>query len=272
MRNLCLIVLCFVLAALCGACHRSSMDDSENAALALYCKYAENECLTVAYVGDLMVQDHAVNAVMIQANDDKDWEWLQEAFDVQKRCLPQSGDSILEQQYSVDMGLQWETPLSMDEDILQKEHLDNEEIDYIAQAIVDQLGITLNTMLASETEVQQAYIVIDDNVGLMDDLRLDMEFCDETAVDRIMAAVAEKLNANGLAYNDTAFHAETVLADHEDGLMQDAKSHGQSGYVTAVDESNCTLWIFFYSDAEECSCIMTHIRKDIFAEIHQEDK
>ena len=272
MRNLCVIVLGLVLVALCGACHRSSMDNSENAALALYCKYAENERLTVAYLGDLMVQDHAVNAVMIQANDDKDWEWLQDAFEVQKRCLPQSGDSILEQQYSVDMGLQWETPLSIDEDVLQKEYLDNEEIDNIAQAIVDQLGVTLNAMLASETEVQKAYIVIDDNVGLMDDLQLDMEFRDKTAMDRIMAAVAEKLNANGLAYNDTAFHAETVLADHEDGLIQDAKSHGQSGYVTAVDESNRTLWIFFYGDAEECSCIITHIRKDIFAEIHQEEK
>ena len=79
MKNLCAIVLCFVLAALCGACHRNSLDDSQDAALALYCRYAENEHLTVAYVGDLMVQDHAVNAVMIQANDDEDWAWLQEA-------------------------------------------------------------------------------------------------------------------------------------------------------------------------------------------------
>ena len=91
-----------------------------------------------------------------------------------------------------------------------------------------------------------------------------MEFRDETAFERIMAAVGKKLKENGLAYNDTSLMAETVIAENEDSLMQEAKKHGQMGYVTAVDYSNRTLWVFFYGNADECNCIMAHIRKDVF--------
>ena len=93
---------------------------------------------------------------------------------------------------------------------------------------------------------------------------------DETAFERIMAAVGKKLKENGLAYNDTSLLAETVIAENEDSLMREAKNHGQIGYVTAVDYTNRTLWVFFYGNADECNCIMAHIRKDVFTKKVQE--
>jgi len=46
----------------------------EKAALELYCKYADNENLTVAYLGDLSINGKCIDALMLQANDEADWE------------------------------------------------------------------------------------------------------------------------------------------------------------------------------------------------------
>ena len=270
MRNAHIIFLLFSLLALCGACNRRVSDETQDAALALYCKFAQNDHLTVAYVGDLRVQDQAVNTVMIQANDPKDWELLCEEFEISAGSLSGSGDSISNQNYKVDMGVQWNTSVSLEEDVLHKDHLNEDEIEIFAQAIVDQLNATMNALLASENEIQKAVIVIDDKMDLLNDLDLGLEFRDTTAVGRIMAAVAGKLNNDGLAFKDSMVHTETMVRNPEDELMRDAKEHGQCGYVTAVDDHNQTLWIFFYHDAEECSCIMAHIKKDVFAKNHQE--
>ena len=270
MKNLCYINIFVCILSLCSSCHRNVLDESQDAAMALYCKYAGDERLMVAYVGDLKVEDHAINAVMIQANDDEDWAWLREEFEVPMNRLVELGDTITGQNYTVDMGVQWNTSVDLDEKVLQKEHVDDEEIEFFAQAIVDQLNVTMNALLASENEIQKAVIVIDDRMNLLNDLDLGLEFRDTTAVGRIMAAVAEKLNNDGLAFKDSTVHTETMVRNPEDELMRDAREHGQCGYVTAVDDRSQTLWVFFYSDAEECSCIMAHIKKDVFAKNHQE--
>lgn len=253
-----------IFPLLWGCCHRNGFDNCQDAALALYSRYADNDRLTVAYLGDFLMQENAIDAVMIQATTNADWDWLQNEFAVPKNCPTMPDDSTSEQNYSLEMGLEWNTSVSTDEAILQKEHLDDDEIDFFAQAIVNQLSATMSSLLASETEVRKALIAIDD-YNMMDDLQINLEFRDETAFERIMVAVGEKLKENGLAYNDTSLLAETVIAENEDSLMREAKNHGQNGYVTAVDYINHTLWVFFYTDANECSCIMTHIRKDIFA-------
>ena len=268
MKKLYILFLVF-LSLLCSGCHRHTYDNCQDAALALYCRYADNERLTVAYLGDYKMQESMLNAVMIHADDDKDWECLQDEFAVPKKCPTILEDSTSEQNYSLEMGLEWNTSVSTDEAVLQKEHLDDQEIDFFAQAIVDQLSVTLNSLLASDTEVKKALIAIDD-YNMMDDLQIDLEFRDETAFERIMAAIGKKLKENGLAYNDTSLLAETVIAENEDSLMREAKNHGQIGYVTAVDYTNRTLWVFFYGNADECNCIMAHIRKDVFTKKVQE--
>lgn len=121
---------------LCLSCQRQNNDEVQRAALKLYEKYADNERLTVAYLGDLMLQDKAIDAVMIQASNDEDWEKLHDEFAVQQH-VEAIEDSLGEALYTVDMGVQLNTSVDTDAALLQKEHLDDEEIGYFAQAIVE---------------------------------------------------------------------------------------------------------------------------------------
>lgn len=236
-----------IIALLLSACLREHADNQTNAALELYCQYAGNDNLTVAYLCDFMIEEHAINAVMIQANDNEKWNWLQKEFAVTEH----------DANYAVEMGLEWNTSLSVDEDVFQKEYLDNEEIIFFANAIVTQLNETMNSLLASEDEVEKASFAINENIDLSDGLDFGVEFRDTTAVNRILQAVADLLSNNGLEHKDSIVKTDV-------SIIQDARKHGQEGYVTAVDDKNLTLWIFFYDNAEECSSIMKHIRKDIF--------
>lgn len=120
---------------LCLSCQRQNNDEVQRTALKLYEKYADNEKLTVAYLGDLTLQDKTHDAVMIQASNDEDWEKLHDEFAVQQH-VEAIEDSLGEALYTVDMGVQLNTSVDTDAALLQKEHLDDEEIGYFAQAIV----------------------------------------------------------------------------------------------------------------------------------------
>ena len=236
-----------IIALLLSACLREHVDNQTNAALELYCQYAGNDNLTVAYLCDFMVEQHAINAVMIQADDDESWSWLQDEFDVTQH----------DNNYAIEMGMEWNTSLTVDENVFEKEYLDNEEIEFFAHAIVSQLNETMNSLLDTDGEVQRATLEINEDVNLSDGIDFGMEFRDTTAMQRILQAVANKLSNGGLAYKDT-------IVEVDASVTRNASRHRQDGYVTAVDDSNRTIWIFYYDNAEECSSIMTHVRKDIF--------
>lgn len=236
-----------VIAILLSSCINKCIENQQNAALKLYCRYADNDNLTVAYLSDFKIEQHAINAVMIQAKDSASWHWIQQEFSIAEH----------DDNYTVEMGMEWNTSLSVDEDIFQKEYLDNEEITYFAQAIVNQLYEAMNSLLASEGEVEKASFAINENVNLSDGIDFGLEFRDTTAVSRILETVANILSNNGLEYKDTVVETDV-------SIIQDTRQHGQEGYVAAVDDNNRTLWIFYYDNAEECSAIMSHIRKDIF--------
>ena len=72
---LCLLVL---LAIGLSACKDASSEttSSNKAAMELYCKYADNANLTVAYLGDLSVNGKCIDALMLQADNEMDWEML----------------------------------------------------------------------------------------------------------------------------------------------------------------------------------------------------
>lgn len=240
-------ILLIIIAALFSSCLHETTDNQSNAALELYCRYAGNNNLTVAYLCDFMVGQHAINAVMIQANDDESWNWLQDEFDVTQH----------DNNYAIEMGMEWNTSLTVDENVFEKEYLDNEEIEFFAHAIVVQLNETMNSLLDTDGEVRRATLEIDEDVDLSDGIDFGMEFRDTTAMRRILDAVANKLSNGGLAYKDT-------IVEVDASVSQNASRNRQDGYVTAVDNSNHTLWIFYYDNADECSSIMAHIRKDIF--------
>ena len=51
--------------------------------------------------------------------------------------------------------------------------------------------------------------------------------------------------------------------DWNHSIMDDAQNHGHMGYITAADNEERALWLFFYDDQEECNTIITHISEDI---------
>ena len=242
-----LTILLILIATLFSSCLHNTTDNQSNAALELYCQYAGNSNLTVAYLCDFMVGQHAINAVMIQAVDDDSWSWLQNEFDVTQH----------DNNYAIEMGMEWNTNLTVDESVFEKEYLDNEEIEFFAHAIVSQLNETMNSLLDTDGEVQKATLEINEDVDLSDGIDFGMEFRDTTAMRRILHAVANKLSNGGLTYKDT-------IVEVDASVTQNASRHVHDGYIPAVDDSNRTIWIFYYDNAEEFSSIMTHIRKDIF--------
>ena len=51
--------------------------------------------------------------------------------------------------------------------------------------------------------------------------------------------------------------------DWNHSIMDDAQTHGHIGYITAVDNDERALWLFFYDDQEECNTIINHISEDM---------
>ena len=248
------------------SCQRNGIDKQDNPALELYRKYADSTNLTVAYLCDFQIHGNDINTVMIQAEDEVVWEWLLNEFAVSEQMIKViNGDTMSKPSYSVKVGMKWDSPLSISEDIFTKEHLNDEEIEVFAQAIVNEFSSTLNSLLESENNVHNASIIINDDINLMSDMNFGMEFNDTTAVKRILQTVAEQLNNNGLAYNDTVLNTNTRFEkiDQPSSIMPGATQHGEDGYIVAVDHINHTLWVFFYDNAEECANILKHIRKDI---------
>lgn len=264
-------------------CQRNSMDDGcRDAALVLYSQYAGNDQLTVAYLGDYKMHGELVNAVMIQADDEGNWGWLQDEFGVPKESIRMAGNHSGHQDYSINLSVSWDASSLVNDEIINKEHLDDAEINLFAQTVVDQLNAALGSLDVSGAKVENASVSIVDGVDLFEGLQLDTEFHDETAVPRIMQAVMEKLNATGLHYEDTVVDADAKyihladtleldlesyrkLVSQNQSMMENAQSHDKVGYLTVVDYGNRTLWVFFYSSLEECHAIMSHIRKDILA-------
>lgn len=249
-----------------SACQRNADEKPCDPALELYCRYADSTNLTVAYLSDFKIHGNDINTVMIQADNEDTWEWLLGEFAVSKEVIMGiTGDTMSDQSYSVEVGMKWDTPMVIGEDVFSKEHLSDDEIAVFAQAIVNEFTTTLNSLLESDNQLHHASIIINDDINLMSDMSFGMEFKDSTAVKRILQTVANQLNNRGLAYNDTVLSTETTFGqiDQPSAIMPDAQRLGEEGYLAAVDHINQTLWIFFYDNAEECANIMKHVRKDI---------
>lgn len=260
-----LILLIFIVFLNCS-CQRDGSEKQNNPAIDLYCKYAESTNLTVAYLSDFKIHGNKINTVMIQAEEENEWEWLLSEFAVSKQTMMGlTGDTMSDPSYAVEVGMKWDTPFVSGDDIFTKEHLSDEEIELFAQAIINEFSTALNSLLETDNQFHNASIIINEDINMMSDMNFGMEFNDTTAVKRILQTVSEKLNNNGLAYNDTILSAETSFApiDQNSSLMPDGQLQGDEGYIAAVDNMNHTIWVFFYKNIEESIHIMKHIRKDI---------
>ncbi len=89
-----ILILLLLLAAVCGACHRSSHRDAQ----AFYDRYAVRENLTVIYVGGYSRDSIHGDFVILEAQDTATWFALAKEFGI-PRCFAQITDSTKKKAY-----------------------------------------------------------------------------------------------------------------------------------------------------------------------------
>lgn len=232
----------------------------EKAAIELYCKYADNPNLTVAYLGDLSIHEKCIDALMLQANDEADWETLKQDFGM----MP-SGTAAMNcpnDDNPVMVGVGIETDF-LDEAILDTltdiSQIPEEDINRFTLIVADKIREIMKSFQAPDSLLPNTAIIIGHG-------EVEHEATDNTYDDYILTvsrAIVIGLINERIQTNTTPNPSLQQQKEFNDRIMDDAQSHGHMGYITAADYDNRTLWLFFYDDQEECNTIITHISEDI---------
>ena len=239
----------------------------EKVAIELYCKYADNPNLTVAYLGDLSIHGNSIDALMLQANDEADWETLKQDFGmmpsgtVAMNC-PNDDNPVM-------VGVGIETDF-MDDAIFDTltdiSQIPEEDIEKFTFIVADKIREIMKSFQAPDSLLPNTAIIIGQG-------EVEHEATDNTYDDYILTVsraivfgmINEKIKAKAMDTSTGSAPQSGLQQQKEfsDRIMDDAQSHGHIGYITAADYDNRTLWLFFYDDQEECNTIITHIREDI---------
>lgn len=279
MKNLFTYLILLLAIGLSACKERTEVPETkacEKAALELYCKYADNEDLTVAYLGDLSIHGKCIDALMLQANNETDWETLKQdfgmmPFDTTNMISCPSDDN------PVMVGVGFETDF-LDEAILDTltdiSQIPEEDIEKYTLIVAEKISEVMNSFQAPDSLLPNTAIIVGQG-------EIEYEAADNTYNDYILTVsraivvglINEKIEANAMgastlqsASGTTGSATRSSLQqqkDQNDRIMNDAQSHGHMGYITAADYDNRTLWLFFYDDQEECNTIITHISEDI---------
>ena len=244
----------------------------DNAAMEVYCKYASNEHLTVAYLGDFAINGKEIDAVMIQANDDSEWELLRQDFDL-KAVDPALCDSLSNCSLAVnpDDNRMVSVGVGIDLEMIEESNLDNftdksqvpeETVDKIANNIAEKILNVMAGFQVPDSIIPDAAVVVGGST---------VDYENESITTDNYIAIISRTLAENLIDEYFAERDSLIAADSQaevdmlqgDELLGQAQSHGHSGYITAADHNNHTVWLFFYDNQEECNNILTHIREDI---------
>lgn len=249
----------------------------EKAAMELYCKYADNTNLTVAYLGDLSINEKSIDALMLQANNEADWETLKQDLglvvcDTANVGNGQNDDKVVSVGIGIETAFLDESVFDTLTDISQIPEADLERFTLIVaekiREIMDSFQAPDSLLTNTDVIIGQAEVEPEATENTYDDYLLTMS---RTVV---VELINENIKANALIKNgdvptsSTGLETDTQgslqkLKEQSDRIMNDAQSHGHIGYITAADHDNRTLWLFFYDDQEECNTIIAHIREDI---------
>jgi hypothetical protein len=239
----------------------------EKAALELYCKYADNENLTVAYLGDFSVNGKCIDALMLQANTETDWEMLKLDFGMMPCNAAAMNCPSDDNPFMVGVGIETDF---LDEAILDTltdiSQIPEEDIEKYTLIVADKIREIMNSFQAPDSLLPNTAIIIGQG-------EVEHEATDNTYDDYILTVsraivvglINEKLetNASGTSTGSATQGHLQRQKEQGDRIMDDAQSHGHIGYITAADHDNRTLWLFFYDDQEECNTIITHISEDM---------
>ena len=245
----------------------------EKAALELYCKYADNEDLTVAYLGDLSIHGKCLDALMLQADNETDWEILKQDFGM----MPFDTANMIScpnEDNPVMVGVGIETDF-LDDSVLDTvtdiSQIPDEDIEKFTLIVADKIREVMNSFQAPDSLLPNTAIII--GQGEVEHNVTDNSYDDyimTVAHAIVVGLIKEKIQANTNAEDnptpirpmEQSFNLQRQK-EQNDRIMDDAQSHGHIGYITAADYDNRTLWLFFYDDQEECNTIITHISEDM---------
>ena len=230
-----LTILTMMAVASCSSQTESS-SESGNAALDLYYQYAGRENLTVAYLGDFPLEGCKIDALMIQANDEEDWEQLKNEFGMHSEAdnlgvlsANPEGEKNVSVGLEIDANFVSEIGLDTITDLGQ---VDEERFNRMTQIIADKMREVVNATVADDGPV----IINDKNMGL------------DEYLNTLAVTVANDL-------------LNEVVENNKAARQDDNSIH--RGYVSAADNNNRTIWLFFYNSQEECDNILMHIKDDI---------
>ena len=240
MKNLFAFLTVLTMMALASCTGHSGnteiLSESGNTALDLYYQYADRENLTVAYLGDFSLEGCKIDALMIQANDEEDWEQLKNEFGMQS-----DADSLWDSSASPEGEKKVSVGLEIDADFVSELGLDTitdlgqvdeRRFNRLTQIIADKMREVVNATVADDSPV-----IIGDKSMSLD------EYLNTLAV----AVATDLLNE--------------VVEKNKAARQNDNST--RRGYVSAADNNNRTIWLFFYNSQEECNNILTHIKDDI---------
>lgn len=262
MKNLVTFLLLPLMMAM-TACRDKDKGETKacntNVALKLYCQYADNENLTVAYLGDFEINGNPIDAVMLQAHDDDEWLALRQSFDIDPSHIAsyknQDCDTT-QQVVSVGVGIEIDFLEQIGIDSLtDRSQITEEHIRKCTQEVAAQINDILSNFQETDSTMPENAFLIGDGPVLYD--HADLSYDDY--IDTIAKGVALNILEEYFAQLDSLNALSGDLAQKENELPNDT----HSGYVTATDHNNRTLWLFFYKDLKELNNILTHIREDI---------
>ena len=232
----------------------------ENAAMELYYKYADSSNLTVAYLGDLSINGNCIDALMLQADNETDWETLKRDFGFIP-CSPTTLQYPNEDNpYMVGVGI--ETDFGDDaffDSLTDISQLSNEDLERFALVVAEKKREVMNSFQTPDSLLPSTAIVI--GQGEIEHGTTDSTYDDylmTVARTVVIGLINEKIHSN-----TTPELGLQQQKDHNERMMDKAQTHGHIGYITAADNEERALWLFFYDDQEECNTIITHISEDI---------
>ena len=240
-----LTILTVMALASCSS-HTESSTESGNAALDLYYQYADRENLTVAYLGDFSLEGCKIDALMIQANDEEDWEQLKSEFGMQSEA-----DSLRDPSANPEWEKKVSVGLEIDADFVSELGLDT--ITDLGQVDEERFN-RMTQIIADKMREVVIATVADDSPAIIGDKSMSLdEYLNSLAV-----AVANDLLNEVVEKNKAVRQNDTF-----DSSNMEARDSTRRGYVSAADNNNRTIWLFFYNSQEECNNILTHIKDDI---------
>lgn len=276
MRTIIKYLAIFAMAATLSCCGKTKDDNKavckcNNAAIELYCRYADDDQLTVAYLGDFNLKGKPIDAVMLQANDDADWLRIRQDFGMvveADSCVEAVDLSVCpesEKVVSVGVGIETDllSVLGLDS-LTTREQITEEQIKLFSENVALQLRDILSNFESSDSLMPAAAIIVGDGPIEYEGQNISYDDYVNAVADAIAANIIDEYFAQRDSI-ESGYDVEAYQKALEEGdnMMTNAKQHGHNGYITATDHTNRTLWFFFYDDQEECNVILTHIKDDI---------